>query len=64
MTGAAGFIAARTVELLLAAGHTVTGLDNLNPAYDVRLKEWRLQQLVGQPGFEFQWADITQSGWA
>jgi nucleoside-diphosphate-sugar epimerase len=60
VTGAAGFIAARTVELLLAAGHTVTGLDNLNPAYDVRLKEWRLQQLVGQPGFEFHRADITQ----
>ena len=59
LTGAAGFIAARTAELLLAGGHTVVGLDNLNDAYDVRLKEWRLKRLVGQPGFEFIRADIT-----
>ena len=42
VTGAAGFIAARVVEMLLEAGHTVVGVDNLNNAYDVRLKEWRL----------------------
>jgi UDP-glucuronate 4-epimerase len=42
VTGAAGFIASRTVDLLLTAGHTVTELDNLNDAYDVRLKGWRL----------------------
>jgi UDP-glucuronate 4-epimerase len=59
VTGAAGFIAARTVDLLLAAGHTVTGLDNLNDAYDVRLKHWRLQRLLGRPGFDFQQIDIT-----
>ena len=59
-TGTAGFIASRTVDLLLAAGHTVTGLDNLNDAYDVRLKDWRLQRLLGRPGFNFQRVDITQ----
>ena len=42
VTGAAGFIASRAVDLLLTAGHTVTGLDTLNDAYDVRLKGWRL----------------------
>ena len=59
VTGAAGFIASRTVDLLLAAGHSVTGLDNLNDAYDVRLKDRRLQRLLGRPGFEFQRGDIA-----
>ena len=60
VTGAAGFIAARTCGLLLDAGHTVVGLDNLNDYYDVRLKEHRLQGLVGRPGFTFVRADIEQ----
>jgi len=47
VTGAAGFIAARTVEMLLAAGHLVVGVDNLNDYYDVRLKDYRLGQLLG-----------------
>lgn len=58
LTGVAGFIASQVAEVLLAAGHTVVGLDNLNDAYDVRLKEWRLRRLVGRPGFKFQAADI------
>ena len=36
VTGAAGFIGARISEMLLGQGHTVTGVDNLNNAYDVR----------------------------
>jgi UDP-glucuronate 4-epimerase len=59
LTGAAGFIASRVAELLLAGGHSVLGIDNLNDAYDVRLKHWRLAQLDGKPGFEFQKLDIT-----
>ena len=59
VTGAAGFIAAQVAELLTAAGHHVLGIDNLNDAYDVRLKEWRLRQLEGRPGFAFQRLDIT-----
>lgn len=47
VTGAAGFIAAQVCGQLLAEGHTVVGLDNLNDYYDVRLKEWRLAQLLG-----------------
>lgn len=58
VTGAAGFIAARTTHLLLAAGHTVVGVDNLNDYYDVRLKEHRLAALQAQPGFTFVRADI------
>ncbi|HFD38748.1 MAG TPA: NAD-dependent epimerase/dehydratase family protein, partial [Anaerolineae bacterium] len=59
LTGAAGFIASRVAELLLAEGHTVVGVDNLNDAYDVRLKRWRLAQLEGRPGFTFHRLDIT-----
>ena len=59
VTGAAGFIAARVAEQLLAAGHTVTGFDNLNDAYDVRLKEWRLRRLLEQPSFSFHPVDIA-----
>ncbi len=58
VTGAAGFIAARTAELLLEAGHTVVGLDNLNDYYDVRLKEHRLARLRARPEFLFVHADI------
>jgi UDP-glucuronate 4-epimerase len=47
VTGAAGFIASKVCEQLLAAGHTVVGIDNLNDYYDVRLKDWRLTQLLG-----------------
>ena len=41
VTGAAGFIGAKVTEFLLADGHTVVGVDNLNDADDVRLKHWR-----------------------
>ena len=58
VTGVAGFIASKVAEFLRAEGHTVVGLDNLNDAYDVRLKRWRLAQLEGRPGFEFHRLDI------
>lgn len=60
VTGVAGFIASKVAELLLAEGHTVLGVDNLNQAYDVRLKEWRLAQLREQPGFQFLRLDIAE----
>jgi UDP-glucuronate 4-epimerase len=58
VTGAAGFIASKVCELLLAEGHTTTGIDNLNDAYDVRLKHWRLQRLQTNPAFHFFPVDI------
>ena len=45
VTGAVGFIASQVCSQLLDRGDQVIGVDNLNDYYDVRLKEWRLQQL-------------------
>lgn len=45
VTGAAGFIGHFISHRLCEQGHTVTGLDNLNDYYDVRLKEARLENL-------------------
>jgi nucleoside-diphosphate-sugar epimerase len=66
----AGFIASKVAEFLLAdlpapacagrqaGGHTIVGVDNLNDAYDVRLKHRRLAQLENKPGFAFHRLDI------
>ncbi len=59
VTGCAGFIGARVCEMLLGAGRPVLGLDNLNDAYDVRLKEWRLAQFADSQGFAFRQVDIA-----
>jgi nucleoside-diphosphate-sugar epimerase len=58
VTGAAGFIGARVAEMLLDADHTVIGCDNLNDAYDVRIKHWRLERLQAKPNFIFRALDI------
>lgn len=58
VTGVAGFIAARTAELLIADGHQVIGIDNLNDYYDVGLKQHRLDGLMNLPGFSFIKEDI------
>ncbi len=59
VTGAAGFIGARTTELLIKDGHTVLGVDNMNNAYDPRMKEYRLRKLQTMPGFTFYMLDIS-----
>ncbi|MCB2214301.1 SDR family NAD(P)-dependent oxidoreductase [bacterium] len=60
LTGAAGFIGSRVAELLLAEGHTVYGVDIMNHAYDIRLKEYRLGKLLGQEKFHFRKWDISK----
>ncbi|WP_298222310.1 NAD-dependent epimerase/dehydratase family protein [Acidocella sp.] len=57
VTGAAGFIGYHVCEALLARGAEVMGVDDLNPYYDVRLKQARLQRLG--KGFSFQQLDIA-----
>jgi UDP-glucuronate 4-epimerase len=58
VTGAAGFIAFKVIDLLLEEGNTVVGMDNLNSAYDPRLKRWRLDQLKTRKNFIFYHQDI------
>jgi nucleoside-diphosphate-sugar epimerase len=60
VTGAAGFIGARTSEFLIKDGHTVAGVDNLNEAYDPRIKQYRLKKLQALPGFTFHKLDISE----
>jgi nucleoside-diphosphate-sugar epimerase len=59
VTGAAGFIGARTSELLIKDGNTVVGIDNMNDAYDPRIKEYRLRKLQALPEFTFHELDIS-----
>ena len=59
VTGAAGFIGFHTAKALLERGDEVIALDNLNPYYDVRLKEARLDQLQGRKGFSFHKLDLV-----
>jgi nucleoside-diphosphate-sugar epimerase len=60
VTGAAGFIGARTSEMLVQDGHTVVGVDNVNAAYDLRMKEYRLRRLNAMEGFTFRKLDISE----
>ncbi len=47
VTGAAGFIGSNLVKRLFkdVKGATIVGIDNMNDYYDVRLKEYRLEEL-------------------
>lgn len=54
VTGAAGFIGAALVQRLLASGHRVIGIDNLNDYYDPALKRARLAQIEAT-SFKASW---------
>ena len=59
VTGAAGFIASQVCKQLLDQGDLVVGVDNLNDYYDVRLKNWRLDQLKTHPNaLNFRFTDL------
>src|ERR1041385_3386839 len=59
VTGAAGFIGYHTATRLLDRDHEVIGLDNLNPYYDVSLKEARLARLKERERFRFLKVDLA-----
>jgi UDP-glucuronate 4-epimerase len=59
VTGVAGFIGYHVAARLLAAGHEVVGIDNLNPYYDPRLKAARLDRLSPHHNFRFERIDIA-----
>jgi UDP-glucuronate 4-epimerase len=59
VTGAAGFIGFHLSMRLLKDGCHVTGIDNLNSYYDVKLKETRLERLTSFENFSFYKLDIS-----
>jgi len=59
VTGAAGFIGFHVSQRLLAAGHQVVGIDNLNDYYDVNLKHARLNLIKPDPAFTFIEMDLA-----
>ena len=61
VTGAAGFIASVVSTKLLESGHEVVGIDNLNDAYDITIKNWRLEKLQDYANFSFIQNDISTS---
>ena len=59
VTGAAGFIGNALALRLLERGDEVAGVDNLDPYYDVALKEARLDRARAFAGFRDVRADIA-----
>ena len=55
ITGVAGFIGSNLAKRLLAtfSETDIVGLDNMNDYYDVRLKEYRLKELMKYDNFTF-----------
>ncbi len=64
VTGAAGFIGSHVCEALLARGHRVVGVDNLDPFYDVGVKRRNAAEVARSGGgvFELIEADICDAG--
>ena len=62
VTGAAGFIGFHTSTALLKRGERVIGVDNLSDYYSVTLKEARLVELRGTPGFAIHRLDLAERG--
>lgn len=77
VTGAAGFIGSKVCEFFLKTpgivpqigdkiikpsdDFVIIGIDNLNEYYDVRLKQWRLDQLKKYKNFHFYQIDIEDN---
>ena len=55
VTGVAGFIGSNLAKRLLSENDTIKiiGIDNMNDYYDVRLKEYRLAELLKNDNFKF-----------
>ena len=59
VTGAAGFIGLHLSLRLCNEGFKVIGIDNLNPYYDVKLKQSRVELLEKEPNFKFYQIDLN-----
>lgn len=61
VTGAAGFVGSHLCEQLIAAGHTVVGLDAFIPYYPREAKERNLAALRQSPHFQFYELDLREA---
>lgn len=59
ITGVAGFIGFHCATRLLASGHEVVGIDNLNNYYDINLKNSRLAKIRDKAKFSFAKIDLS-----
>ena len=60
VTGCSGFIGFHLSNSLLDSDHMVIGIDSLNNAYDVKLKEKRLEELNKKENFLFLNNNLSQ----
>jgi len=59
VTGGAGFIGYHLTKALLDRGDEVLSIDNLDPFYDVRVKEMNIKAFENKPSFVFKKGDIV-----
>lgn len=60
ITGIAGFIGSHTAERIHARGHTIVGIDNFAPYYDVAIKKTTAEELQAK-GIKIIKADLTDN---
>ena len=61
LTGCAGFIGSHTAEALVAAGHSVRGVDSFTDYYDPARKRANVSGLIGHPSFELVETDLAMA---
>tara|TARA_B110000495_G_scaffold76786_1_gene65893 strand:- start:237 stop:1235 length:999 start_codon:yes stop_codon:yes gene_type:complete len=59
ISGSAGFIGFHLANKLLDMGYEVIGIDSLNDAYDVRLKNLRITELSNNKNYEFHELNLS-----
>src|SRR5580765_4235379 len=62
ITGGAGFIGFHATRALLARGHAITAVDELNAYYDPALKRARLAEIGTSSSYRFVQTDIAAQG--
>ena len=61
VTGCAGFIGSRVAEALVRRGDEVIGVDNLIEAYDPRVKQWRVDNVLAANDVDWTNLDIVDA---
>ena len=59
ISGTAGFIGFNLAKKLMGMGFDVVGVDSLNDAYDVRLKNLRISELSSYKNYKFHELDLS-----